>query len=512
MVEVPSSTKEDVYDQGAFNEFQRVVGVRLGGSEDMGEQPEDSKAAVVKEEDRRPRLQDVLTEKGYRCTVEADQLKGRYFAVIDGNHRLSAIQHLDPDVYSVEHVRCGVVQLETVHALVEAGTLLNLVRGIQAQENFQDRCVWIRMHVPIYKGVLKLEQEEWDKQNPNANAKQQKRERPKWTVKNFHKWAAGQPGPIFNKPYGSTSVLIKVALNMHPETNKFIASKFARSAEEALVAEECYTKAALGQGAFWNKTKISAEDQLWWVRSMFEVERNKTRLDIKYKGTAHAAKFESLCTDTIAQQKKFARELARLKTQFPVEVTDIAFPSSRDSRLTRLLTTLQQHKWAEHVRRKGRSSGLIKPLQEYVNDLNDKMEKEKKQQDQARKTKERVAELLAEKQRKEKEKEAQRKRDAALREMKVMKEWMGQYHTCEQFLSDGGDPPEGCSTTEEAKKMQSDLLVLIKEYPAKLREMHEEGVLATGDQGMVDAVVADFIGILEPEDYTAYNIQFGQGT
>ena len=75
-----------------------------------------------------------------------DVMKNRKFVVVDGNHRLAALQALandDPvkcdwDVKGL-HVRVAVLQQAALPKLLDMGFLVNKIRGIQAQDQFYDR-------------------------------------------------------------------------------------------------------------------------------------------------------------------------------------------------------------------------------------------------------------------------------------------------------------------------------------------------------------------------------------
>ena len=130
--------------------------------------PDDEDAgvpAVLAKEDCHPLLIDELEEQGVFVTVADDMLVGRCFAIIDGNHRHTAIEISEVTVPSV---RSAIIRCDSALELISAGTLLNLVRGIQAADNFYDRVNWVRSHDGIYRAsILAPEQAEWDKQNPN---------------------------------------------------------------------------------------------------------------------------------------------------------------------------------------------------------------------------------------------------------------------------------------------------------------------------------------------------------
>lgn len=157
-MEVPSSKSQPKYDEKTFKDFQATV---CPGVVDTPSESATAQSAVVPEDDRRPLLQDRLEGTGYQTVLAPTDTKGRFFAVVDGNHRLCAInlERVVNSLHRVDLIRCGIVRLDTIETLLETGTLVNMVRGIQAQDNFQDRCVWVRMHHKIYgEKVVKPQQ------------------------------------------------------------------------------------------------------------------------------------------------------------------------------------------------------------------------------------------------------------------------------------------------------------------------------------------------------------------
>ena len=151
MVELPSSLSELIYDVQSFHKFRQAVSSVDEGN--PGEAPEvdddEKERGEIDEQDRRPLLQEALAETGYHVNLTTEQIKGRFFAVIDGNHRLQAIK--SPQVRDsqsqIPQVRCGIVKMQTILHLIETGTLVNMIRGIQAEENFYDRFLWV---CPLY--------------------------------------------------------------------------------------------------------------------------------------------------------------------------------------------------------------------------------------------------------------------------------------------------------------------------------------------------------------------------
>ena len=95
---------------------------------------DEAERGEIDENDRRPLLQDTLEVTGYHVNLTVEQIEGRFFAVIDGNHRLQAIK--SPQVREskslVSKVRCGIVKMEMILNLIQTDTLVNMIRGIQA--------------------------------------------------------------------------------------------------------------------------------------------------------------------------------------------------------------------------------------------------------------------------------------------------------------------------------------------------------------------------------------------
>lgn len=104
-------------------------------------------------EDPRPLLQSTLEETGFQVNLSSDEVKGRFFAVVDGNHRLKAItsEAVQASPNKPETVRCGIVQMDSIIDLIDAGTLVNHIRGIQAVDNFYDRLLWVSYRI---KGAM----------------------------------------------------------------------------------------------------------------------------------------------------------------------------------------------------------------------------------------------------------------------------------------------------------------------------------------------------------------------
>ena len=161
--------------------------------------------------------------------------------------------------------------------------------------------------------VLQSKQDEWDEKHPNPSPSYKKKNRPKYTAKDFYEYCSKIPGPLKGKPYPSSTVLIKVALNLHPKVRQFLARKFAGSQEEAECANLCFTRNALGTGTFWNPANVTPEIQLYWVESMFAVQQGrKSRFDSKvaFKGDAQKVKnFENLCKLNLEQLKLMTANL-----------------------------------------------------------------------------------------------------------------------------------------------------------------------------------------------------------
>ena len=111
--------------------------------------------------------------------------------------------------------------------------------------------------------VLPMKREEW------KEAKSQGRKtgpEPKWKQKDFITWAQKQVSSIQEVAYSSATVLVKIALGLHPGSTEFIAGKFSGSETDSELAISCFTRASLGEGAFWNKKHTSEHLQLWWIK------------------------------------------------------------------------------------------------------------------------------------------------------------------------------------------------------------------------------------------------------
>ena len=138
-----------MYDGNTFKQFQNAVASVGGGSCGELVPLEPSEAKFVGEidvKDRRPLLQERdLCMTGFQINLTEAEIKGRFFAVVDGNHRLTAVK--SPAVMNsasaVRVMRCGVVRMDTILELIQTGTLVNMIRGIQAEDNFYDRFLWV---------------------------------------------------------------------------------------------------------------------------------------------------------------------------------------------------------------------------------------------------------------------------------------------------------------------------------------------------------------------------------
>ena len=83
-----------------------------------------------------------------------------------------------------------------------------------------------------------------------------KRKAPKFTRKAFWSWCQERTGPLQGKPYGSSSILIKVALGIHDNVWSWIASKFSATEDDSKDAAECFTRAGLGEGKMWDSKQF----------------------------------------------------------------------------------------------------------------------------------------------------------------------------------------------------------------------------------------------------------------
>ena len=149
-----------MYDGGTFQRFQKAVSsVGSGNCGDLVPSAEGEEKFVgqIEEKDRRPLLQD-SDETGFQINLTEEDVKGRFFAVVDGNHRLTAVKspQVRNSTSAVRVVRCGVVRMETILELVEAGTLVNMIRGIQAADNFYDRFLWVCLMTSAQFNMLVL--------------------------------------------------------------------------------------------------------------------------------------------------------------------------------------------------------------------------------------------------------------------------------------------------------------------------------------------------------------------
>lgn len=149
VVELPSSESKALYDEKTFQEFQRHVVVQVEQSSEADDSPSTDTDNMGTFDDPRPLLQATLQNTGFQINLSPDQVKGRFFAVVDGNHRLKALtsNEVKSSPNAVEQVRCGIVRMEKIIDLINAGTLVNHIRGIQAEDNFYDRVLWVRYHI-----------------------------------------------------------------------------------------------------------------------------------------------------------------------------------------------------------------------------------------------------------------------------------------------------------------------------------------------------------------------------
>ena len=115
---------------------------RTDTPEEDGEDDED--VAPLQDSQCLPLLDDILQGSQRKTKVWLDgthhDVDKRWFVVIDGNHRLAALQKTSPN----QVVRAAVLPHSDVADLLSTGTLLNFIRGIQAVDTTHDRVVWIR--------------------------------------------------------------------------------------------------------------------------------------------------------------------------------------------------------------------------------------------------------------------------------------------------------------------------------------------------------------------------------
>ena len=147
MVELPTVVNEGKgqYCMATLREWRQSLSEasnRTDTPEEDGE--EDGNVGPLQGSECLRLLDDILqgSERGTKVWLDGTQhdVDKRWFVVIDGNHRLAALQKTNPD----QVVRAAVLPKSDVADLLSTGTLLNFIRGIQAVDTTHDRVVWIR--------------------------------------------------------------------------------------------------------------------------------------------------------------------------------------------------------------------------------------------------------------------------------------------------------------------------------------------------------------------------------
>ena len=179
-----------------------------------------------------PLLHQELNTKGPDMMASADDLKGRYFGVVDGNHRATALNsaRMKASGKAPTRVRCAVLHSDIIMELMETGFLLNSLRSIQANDNFYDRAIWVRqyhrydtfllintllcictyIYTRIYLDtVLAVQIQEYE--DLESKGKKKARRRPSFMQTRFIKWCNEdvKSGPLCRKPGNAASLLIK---------------------------------------------------------------------------------------------------------------------------------------------------------------------------------------------------------------------------------------------------------------------------------------------------------------
>ena len=308
--------------------------------------------------------------------------------------------------------------------------------------------------------VLKQQKQAWDDENPNASDTVRRKQRPKYSVKQFYGWASQKSGPLKGKPYESSSVLVKTALNLHQDVKTFLGEKFGGSEEEATWATECFTRGSLGTGLFWNLKNVSAKVQLYWVKSMFEVQRcRKGRWDykVKFKGT-NVKSFERLCGWNVDQLTLLEKILADFKSNFAPSVYNrIMSPEKIGPKLKKIHVDMLRHRYWQSVQRHGTKckAQLIDPLKLFVSNVRRQVKEEVLRQQKAEENQKKVAELLEAKKKAAAAKERTEALESGRQELKAM---MGD---CKDLIQARENDEEDEVNTLEAK---------CQDYAAKLQD------------------------------------------
>ena len=300
---------------------------------------------------------------------------------------------------------------------------------------------------------IKPKQLEWDATNSRANETEKNRKRPKYSAKAFIVWAQKKVGPLTGKPYASCTVLCKVALGLHSTVRSFIARKFAGTEEEAKCAEKCFTRGALGTGTFWNLGTVTPELQLYWVRSLYNVQKNKdTRYDskVKFKGT-HVKKFEKLCRWNVQQLSRLSHRLDLLTQKYEPEVSQKVFAVGKFPELKKAKENMLNHKYHDQVFRNGERKLLIPAMQGVLKSAETKLDAQAKKLKDARDAQVRVEALIKKKSEMEAAKVAEEKLEKAREELQYM---VKACQRLQEMVDEGKDSdvdtlPAECLTFEE---------------------------------------------------------------
>ena len=95
-----------------------------------------------------PLLGEQITTQGPDVHLSEEDVKGRVFAVVDGNHRLAAMKSATAveSKNAPSRVRCAILKNANLQELLASGFLINFIRGVQATDTFYDRIVWVQQH------------------------------------------------------------------------------------------------------------------------------------------------------------------------------------------------------------------------------------------------------------------------------------------------------------------------------------------------------------------------------
>ena len=153
-IEIPSTKDDTGYCPKAFHNLRagltaaRYARVRTAHGQNLPDSPPGDLIEVHKDNRLAP-LVETLEQSGKLQYVSHEKdpaVTLRHFMVVDGNHRLAALMELKRDLvgYVTPLVRVAILDCDTAQTLLETGSLLNIVRGVQATDTFYDRVVWVR--------------------------------------------------------------------------------------------------------------------------------------------------------------------------------------------------------------------------------------------------------------------------------------------------------------------------------------------------------------------------------